>query len=97
MDLGIKIPQSVLWKIKELELKIEMLKKDFDILNLQKQNAILTVYVDYKLPRNANIEPDGTVTCPDPEPSIMDQMEIQQDNSVLIKDSNLEYHNEGAV
>ena len=93
MDLGIKIPQAVLGQIKELELKMEMLKKDFDILNLQKQNTILNIYIDYKLPRNANIEPDGKVTCP--EPSIMDQMEIQPDNSVLIKDA--EYHNEGAV
>lgn len=91
MDLGIKIPQSVLGQIKEFELKMEMLKKDFDILNLQKQNTILNIYLDYKLPKNANINPDGTVTIP--EPTIMDQMEIQPDNTVLLK----EYHNEGAV
>lgn len=61
------IPQERLAPIKELEVKMKELEQEFKYLNLQKENVILKVFVDFKLPSNANINPDGSITIPEPQ------------------------------
>jgi hypothetical protein len=65
------IPREKIVPILQLDGQINNIKRELHILELQKENMILNLHVDYSVPRGDTINADGSITpaqkLPDPE------------------------------
>lgn len=58
------IPQEVMQELKRLELIVNSTQKDLQIAQLNYRVAILQLFVDYKLPHDAELKADGSWFTP---------------------------------